>query len=441
MPDVDALKLRLIAAIALAGVGPACGKDEAAADSGVSVDFAKIKGNPDKKREPEAGGSSSGGGEESTTGPTKPPVDPVEFCRTEAMTLTVDDARKQRRPGTGELHDCPVSINSASGWPMLTLRDNATQLLRDAGDEEHCCYEEEEPRVIKGRPFAVAEGTWLPSVWLGPMRGTPSAEEVEAGRAWLADARAEWASVPAFERAATELQRVGAPARLIAACRRAADDERRHTLACRTIAARLLSRQIRLEALPPARPRDLDLAALLRATFLEGALAETVAALVARRSAAAATDPEIAETLHTIADEETEHAALAWETIAWGLGRLSWSERTSFVAWARRRRPDPASLGPSSGPDLSRLGRLGDLAEARVCAQAWERCVLPALSRLGAQQPLSGAYGESQGPAQVRHATASRRLRQGQLPDVTMSPLTGTPSPATSANASGIDWQ
>ncbi len=393
MRDVDALKLRLMAAIALASVGPACGKDEAAAETGVSVQFSKIKGNPDKKPEPDGGGSSSGGAEESTTGPAKPPVDPVEFCRTEAMTLTVDDAKKRGLPGTGESHGCPVSIDNPGDWRMLTLRDNATQLLRDAGDTEHCCYEEQEPRVIKGRPFPMAAGTWLPRATLGPRQAARSDDEIAAGHAWLADACAEWASVPAFGRAALELQAVGAPARLVDACRRAAADERRHTVACLAIAERLLSRAIVLEPLPRVRPRGLDLPALLRATFVEGAVAETVAALVARRSAAATTDRPIADVLTTIADEETEHAALAWETIAWGVGRLAPSELAAFVAWARARRPDRAGpTGDAASRAVSRLGRMDAAAESRICAQAWTECVLPALALLEPQRRSSEVF-------------------------------------------------
>lgn len=418
MGDLDALKTRMLVAIALAGAMPGCGKDDADPSEAVSVQFGKIKGNPDKVEDDPEGGSSSGGGE-SSTGPAKPEVDPVEFCRTEEMTITVSDASKERRPGTGETHDCPVSINQPGGYRTLTLRDNATKLLRDAGDDEHCCYEEgPEPRVIKGRPLALGDGTWSPAYALGPERSVPTAIERAAGDAWLADARAEWASVPAFLRAAAELQAVDAPARLVDACHRAADDERRHATACLRIAGRLLHRDIELQTLPDAPARGIDLLGLLQATFVEGALAETVAALVARRSAAVARDPEIAATLHTIADEETEHAALAWETIAWGLGRLTATQRSAFVRWARAQRPATPADTPTTAADLSAWGRLAADEESRLFAQAWDGCVFFALAQLDARPP---------------------DVRYGQLPDVTMSPEPGTPSPPTSANASAID--
>ena len=93
----------------------------------------------------------------------------------------------------------------------------------------------------------------------------------------------------------------------------AALDEVHHAEACFAIAAALggpvgpgpLSCDDLLAA-PELSPE-----AVLRGTFDEGCVGETVAAALARAGAESASDPEIARVLHRIADDETRHAALA----------------------------------------------------------------------------------------------------------------------------------
>jgi hypothetical protein len=419
--DVDALRTRLALAMFL-GL-PACdGSDDA---DPVTVSFAKISGgrsdDDEKKDDGETADGGSGGADSggSTTGPSKPQVDPVEFCRTGEMTYAKSDADSQRRPGTGEALGCPRSITASGGYPNLALRENATQLLRDAGDDEHCCYEDEPPpppppigHIRKGRPLALGGAEWLPAVRL-ETRGDAAVDDARAraAAAWVEDARAEHASIASFERAARELEMIGAPEALVRACRCAAEDERRHTRTCLGIAEALSGGRVELGELPAVTPRPGGLPTVLSTTFVEGAVAETIAALVAARAARRTNEPKIRDALRVIADEEAQHAALAWRTVAWGLARLEPRAREAWLAWARQYH---APRETTSGPwPAAAHGRLDAAEEAAIAEEAWARCIAPLLEAL--------AYG--------------------QLPEVTMSPETGTPLPPTSLNANGIDWQ
>jgi hypothetical protein len=52
-------------------------------------------------------------------------------------------------------------------------------------------------------------------------------------------------------------------------------------------------------------------------TFIDGCVGETVAAVDAAREAAAEPNPALAAILTKIADDESRHAALAWQIVAW----------------------------------------------------------------------------------------------------------------------------
>jgi hypothetical protein len=389
MRDVDALRARL--AIALLLGASAC-SDEATNKDGISVDFSKIKGGRSERDEDRGrddapdreDGGSDGGGEESTGTVPKPAADPVEFCRSAELTFTKKEADTKRRTGTGELHGCPVSIQSAGSRATLALRDTATQLLRDAGNDEHCCYEEQPVAYgVGGRPLVLGTGGYLPAFEIGGSHPTTTPRRLRAAAGWLHDARAEFASVASFHRAARELAAICAPSDLIDACLAAARDEQRHTRLCLDVARRLAHRRLSLAPLRSFAPRPLDLEGVLRATFLEGCVAETIAGLVVRRAAVSAEDPSIAATLEEIADDEARHAALAWRTLGWGLRRLGAERRAEWIAWAMAQRPATRRPRSSGDPDAA-WGRLRRATRDGVTSDAWTHCITPLLEQLAA---------------------------------------------------------
>ncbi len=181
--------------------------------------------------------------------------------------------------------------------------------------------------------------------------------------AWLVEmATLEAASVPAFLRLARELERHGAPSALVSRARASACDEIRHH-------AVMLSHAERFGATPPAvevpelPTRPLFEVALDNA--VEGCVRETFAALVATFQASRAADPELAASLHEIAEDETRHAALSWDCAAWADAHLSDEERRT-IACAKRAALNElrASLVGECDAELARVAGLPTRIEA-----------------------------------------------------------------------------
>lgn len=397
MRDLDALHAHLVVALALGLGGCDDGKATAAkADADESAPAAKqSEETPDEEAEEEAPRSPDGPGKgmgamvtdikaeaeakaqaEAEALAALEALDPVEYCGSAEMTVTVDDAVANRMSPEDSL-GCPLVTAPATGIGRVVLDDTNTQALRDQGETKHCCYQI--IRVKRGRPLVVTGGTLLPAFELGARRTTDEGPvSLRVASAWLRDARVERASVDSFLRAAQELRELGAPRSLVAGCRTAADDERRHTALCLRMAERFSGRQLQLSTLPPLPPRPGGLLACLRRTFAEGCVAETAAALVALRAARRA-ESDIASILREIAEDEADHAALAWTTVGWGWDRLAPDERRSFLAWAHRQRP--AGARPGADPD-ARHGCLSAASEQAIAAEAWDRCIVPLLSEL-----------------------------------------------------------
>lgn len=132
-------------------------------------------------------------------------------------------------------------------------------------------------------------------------------------------AELEAASVFAFERLARELAHHGAPASLVARARLAAADEVRHARLMAEHAARYAGPPRDVSA-PALGPRELE--AIAEENAVEGCVRETLGALVALWQAATARDDALRQTMRAIADDELEHAALAWDVAAWITPRL-----------------------------------------------------------------------------------------------------------------------
>lgn len=130
----------------------------------------------------------------------------------------------------------------------------------------------------------------------------------------------EAASVDAFVRMRAELVLHGAPAALVSAAERAARDEVRHARMMETHAhacgARVPSPRIRKKTAA----RSLE--AIARENAVEGCVAETMGALVARWQAAHARTPALREDFGKIAVDEARHAALSWAVARWAEARL-----------------------------------------------------------------------------------------------------------------------
>jgi len=166
---------------------------------------------------------------------------------------------------------------------------------------------------------------------LYPCRPCDSADPL--GRFFAAAAHLEAASVVSFERLSAELRTLGAPAALIHRALASGEDEVRHARMTSKMARRFGAESRPVEVAPAVARSALQIA-LENAT--EGCVRETYAALVAHWQATAATDGAIKCMMQLIAQDETRHAALAWDVAAWLEPLLSTAER-ELVENARQR--------------------------------------------------------------------------------------------------------
>jgi len=265
-----------------------------------------------------------------------------------------------------------------------SLNQHGTELKRDAGEENVCCYHWFE--YCSGRPLV--EGTEVlaaPAVrrtdWAN--LACPAATGIADALtdAWLADAAAEHASVAAFSRVVVELMAVGAPPALLEDTLRAAADEVRHAQACYGMASRFTSAIHGPGPLPSATPRASTLVQVAVDAFLEGCVGETTAALVAERGAALAQDPHTQEVLAGIAKDEAEHAALAWRTVKWAL-ESGGADVAGALRHAFADLPPASFAATPDHADWHRFGRLSADELAAAARDARREIVAPMLRAL-----------------------------------------------------------
>jgi len=281
-----------------------------------------------------------------------------------------------------------------------SLDTEATKLKRAMGDATTCCYEWSldcpggRPLIIDGRP-------WLANLrpghgWSAALPEAPPAPPLpehvreRIADAWLRDALSEHASIASFARARKELEAIAAPDELLRLCGDAAEDEVEHARLCFALAERFGGRRLEPTALPVVMPRGGGALAVARDTFVEGCVGETIAAACARRAAGMATDPVVQAVLERIAHDETEHAALAWRTIAWITKREGSRVLAAIVELAREHYPRPTAVS-AADPDAALLlayGRLDARSLAETHALAWRDLIEPLLADLGATTPV-----------------------------------------------------
>jgi hypothetical protein len=183
---------------------------------------------------------------------------------------------------------------------------------------------------VDGRPFLVEDAVRLAPVrnsadWravsLAPDVASLSVDERAARAArWSRVGQMEHASIAAFARFSMQLLALGAPPELVSDSARAMADETRHAELAFGLASTYAGR-----ALGPG-PLDIDaaltavsLADVVRLTFREGCIGETVATLEAGRALEREDDEVVRGVLTQIIADETRHAELAWRFVQWAL--------------------------------------------------------------------------------------------------------------------------
>jgi hypothetical protein len=106
---------------------------------------------------------------------------------------------------------------------------------------------------------------------------------------------------------------------------------------------------------------------------VEGCVREAYGALVAKWQAERVVDPDLKRTLTSIARDEIQHAAIAWQVAAWLEPRLSAAERRE-IDEARRQALAGlrAELAQDPPEELSKITGLPSACEALRLLQALE---------------------------------------------------------------------
>jgi hypothetical protein len=212
---------------------------------------------------------------------------------------------------------------------------------------------------------------------------------------WILSAQMEHASVAAFAQLSLHLAALGAPAELVERTHRAALDEIRHARRCFALAGAFAGTPvgagpIAALAQPAAADRaPIDLVRLAVGSLVDGALAEGIAADVARRAGDAARDPVVRLTFAMIAADEETHAELAWSILAWCVDRGGDPVRAAVHARALRLGDELAPPAPDlGGIDPGRLAGHGLLTSDAIGAIAAARIAAVRERALACSQPM-----------------------------------------------------
>jgi hypothetical protein len=356
--------------------------------------------------EPEDASSPDAGLDASST--SEPPAQ-CEFGQAEQFCVNADQMEDQARWGVGDIaRSEPLRDDTeiASGWDdngcmkYEWIADGCCNGALGAGEAQGdgtCCYVACAGACC-GRPFVVNGATvvaavvstrdWLtlttPATLETAESFAPAARESLAA-AWLEDARMEHASIASFSQFALDLLRLGAPPELVRDCHLAGLDEIEHARVGFAIASKLAGKNLGPGNLDVGDIHTHSLKEALTAAINEGCIGETLAAGIVAEQARRCSNPNIAEELAKIADDELRHSELAWRFVAWALTRYGAAARVTVEgAFARAlARPPEAPTDLDLPVDvLHRAGRLSVEEWEATARDVMREVIEPAVAEL-----------------------------------------------------------
>lgn len=218
---------------------------------------------------------------------------------------------------------------------------------------------------------------------------------------WAEIAALEHASVASFARFGMQLLALGAPPRLLRACKQAALDEIEH--------ARLAYGLASAYGCAGLGPDRLSLSGVaitsswrevVEALIVEACVGETLGVAEATTAAEHARSPIVREVLQRIATDELRHAQLAWQCLAWLLEQAGREDRAWALALLDRAIAAVATTDDIGGLDRAPDGVLGGTRRARVHRDARAQVLEPLAqkfatnsmpSKLSVQVPMPGS--------------------------------------------------
>jgi hypothetical protein len=261
---------------------------------------------------------------------------------------------------------------------------------------------------IDGRPFLVDGLARLAPVagradWLRGCELDLSHASVEqrqaAGQAWCRIGQMEHASVAAFARFALQLLSLGAPPELVEATTQAMADETRHARLAFAVASALLGGAVGPGALDVDRSLlETSLLDVTRLVIREGCFGETCAALAVREAALSAVQPELAQLLHGVADDETRHAELAWRFVGYALRRapeqIASLLRTELDQALADQGPSPAAAVSADELALSAYGIVSHRLRSELRIATLREVIAPCVAALLRRAAVAAAENQ-----------------------------------------------
>lgn len=237
--------------------------------------------------------------------------------------------------GFTEVVEDQVLVDDGYGGHFVDVGSTGSYTTGQVSDPVDVCYYEGvfylppdhptcgRPLTHEGRAHVASlrpgRGDWADATAPAPRPDDlDPASRAEVGAFWLRSALLEHASVASFGRFALDLLRLGAPADLVARAHAAALDEVGHARDAFRLAGAFLGREVHPGPLAgPWAAATPDREAFAEAVAREGCVGETLAALDAAARLDGARDPAVRDVLQRVVREESAHAALAWDTLAW----------------------------------------------------------------------------------------------------------------------------
>ena len=153
------------------------------------------------------------------------------------------------------------------------------------------------------------------------------------GLRWIESAEAEHASIASFARHTLQLLSLNVPSNLLISSQEAAIDEVRHRETSYGVANAILKTNIRPDVFDVQQVlEELSSDDIIKSIVQEGCIEETISAIQLNMAANLASHPLLKKYMLKIAQEEANHAQLAWNTIQWLSEKHSrskkWAEKT-----------------------------------------------------------------------------------------------------------------
>jgi hypothetical protein len=344
--------------------------------------------------------------------------DPVGQCVQASCATDADCATGQlcadyiRNPGCGgiafacqtPLDECAAQ-SDCGDQPYCTIMSLSPDGSEPAAGTDH-------PRTcsnavcVIGRPFLIdgaerlalseARTDWYSNT---PPTGAPgllpdTSLRRELARSWTEQALMEHASVAAFARFSLQLLSLGAPADLVQRSADAMQDEIRHARACFELARHYAGVDVGPGVLPiDGALAASDLCSVVLGTIAEGCIGETVAAMEAAEALAHCEEPSVRAVLERITIEESRHAELAWQFLAWALqaGPSELKDQVASAFAAALASEEPEAIRPSSSDrELLRHGIVSAELRRGLRARVLRDVIAPCAGVLLQRAELAG---------------------------------------------------